>query len=71
MWWGGARGRAFPPRGVGLVVTSDQSELEWGEEEDQGSGDSGEGVRYGCSLEGSGWPGGWCPGVVPSELAAA
>lgn len=33
------------PRGVGLVVTSDQSELEWGEEEDQGSGDSGDGVR--------------------------
>lgn len=37
--WGGL------PSGVGLVVTSDQSELEWGEEEDQGSGDSGEGVR--------------------------
>lgn len=40
------------PRGVGLVVTSDQSELECGEEEDHGSGDSGEGVRYGCSLGG-------------------
>lgn len=47
------------------MVTSDQSELECGEEDDQGSGDSGEGVRYGCSL------GGWAewPGVVPSELA--
>jgi len=57
-WWG-------LPRGVGLVVTSDQSELECGEEDDQGSGDSGEGVRYGCSL------GGWAewPGVVPSEPA--
>lgn len=51
------------PSGVGLVVTSDQSELEWGEEEDQGSGDSGEGVRYGCSF--CGWAE-W-PGVVPSE----
>lgn len=57
-WWG-------LPKGVGLVVTSDQSELECGEDDDQGSGDSGEGVRYGCSL------GGWAelPGVVPSEPA--
>lgn len=47
------------------MVTSDQSELECGEDDDQGSGDSGEGVRYGCSL------GGWAelPGVVPSEPA--
>lgn len=51
------------PRGVGLVVTSDQSELESGEDDDHGSGESGEGVRYGCSL-------GRCTewlGVVPSE----
>lgn len=46
-------------------MTSDQSELECGEEEDQGSGDSGEGVRYGCSF--CGWAV-W-PGVVPSEPA--
>lgn len=44
MWQEGGIEWVFP-RGVGLVVTSDQSELEWGEEEDQGSGDSGDGVR--------------------------
>lgn len=44
MWQEGGIVCGFP-RGVGLVVTSDQSELECGDEEDQGSGDSGEGVR--------------------------
>lgn len=34
---------------LGLVATSDQSEAEWGEELDHWSGDSGDGVRYGCS----------------------
>lgn len=43
-----APGPRWPPPaapGVGLVVTSDQSEAEWGDELDHWSGDSGDGVR--------------------------
>lgn len=35
---------------VGLGVESDQSDMEWGEGLDHCSGDSGDGVRYGCSF---------------------